>query len=447
MLSRTSLILWIFTVSLMAVLALSAAAQESTYSPEIVEHPEITLLDSEGSGKLFQVGEHLVCVLEGAPEEMGYQHGRLLAKKIEHIMREGYMKNALWGKGYTREYVMEQSKRMEKHIPAEYIVEMQGLAKGMAAAGIEGLGYEEVLLGVTQAEILHFEPDSPPACSNFACWGPWTTDGRLLHGRNLDWDVRSGAQDDAVILIWRPKGGHPFMMMGWAGGIGSVSGMNSRGMTFGEMTLPSANASFDGMPLFIQMRHVLEHCDSLDQAITFLETIPRTSGWNFILGDGKVPDGRAFETDAKRCVVYKPMDPKETEETGHYALEHAVRRTNHPIGQEALLELAQWYGPRIGINVQTWDQLKLMMPMLKSQNSWQRYDWLGQRILAQPGAIDIREAIDILANGPVYCEVTLHAFVFDPKKQTAYVANAANNPPVTATRRPFTRIDLEEWFK
>jgi predicted choloylglycine hydrolase len=423
-----------------------SAFAEETFVAQIIDHPDVKLLDSEGAGKLYQVGEHLVCVMEGAPDEMGFQQGRLLSKHIEHMMKEGYLQKFLYGRGYTREYVMAQSETMEKHFPPEYVAELKGIVKGLQAAGVEGLGYEDVRLGVTQAEILHYEPGSPPECSNFACWGQWTTDGRLLHGRNLDWSIKGDAQDDAAILVWRPKGGTPFMMVGWAGGIGSVSGMNAKGLTIGEMTCTSTDATFDGLPLFLIMRKILEKSGSLDEAVAIMKEGPRTTGWNFVIGDGKVPDARALEVDAKTCEVYGPMDPKENESTGGWAMPDAVRRTNHPISGEQLLKLAKVYGPKIGLQITEMDQLQLAIPFLKMQNTWQRYDWLGKQIEAQPGKIDVQQALQMLVNGPVFSEDTLHSWVFDPKNQTAYVANAGNNPPVPASRRPYTKIDLTEWF-
>lgn len=414
---------------------------------EIIDAPEMKLLDKEGAGKLYQVGEHLVLVMEGTHEEMGFQHGRLLAKHIVHIMKEGYAKKALWDRGYTRDYVNTQSARMEKFFPEEIKQELHGVVKGLKAAGIDDLTYEDIRTGITQAEILHFPPDGPPACSNFACWGKWTTDGRLLHGRNLDWNIEGDAQDDHVLLVWRPKGGTPFMMVGWAGGIGSVSGMNSKGITIGEMTLPSPDATFDGLPLLLQMRLILEKTDNLDDAVRFLKNCKRTSGWNFIIGDGKVPDGRALETDAKYCTDFKPMDPKENEETGHWGMVDCVRRTNHPTAMDQLMRLALAFGPKFNINVETEEDLKALLPVLKTQNSYMRYEWLSTEIERQAGAIDVKEAIQILATGPVYGDATLHSWVCDPSNKTIYVANAGNNPPVTATDRPFTRVDLTEWFK
>lgn len=447
-------LLFVIVISISAQDAGTSTEEEQWYRPEIIENPEVKLLAEEGKGKLYQVGEHWLCVMEGTYKEMGFQHGKLLANKIEHIMKKGYFVKALWNRGYTQEYAFEQSKRMAKHIPAEYMEEVQGIYEGVQSAGKKDITYEEVLLGATVPEILHFPPNEPPSmpetmpksCSNFACWGRWTPDGRLIHGRNLDWTVSADAQDDSVLLVWRPKGKKPYMMLSWAGAIGSVSGMSASGLTIGEMTLPSPNATFDGMPLLVIMRRVLEQ-ETLEQAVDVLVRGPQTSGWNFVVGDGKIPSGRAFESDAKRVVVYTDNDPKESEETAHWSIPDAVRRTNHPINKEGLLDLAQHFGLKFNINVKTGEELKVILPLLKAQDSYQRYDWLGKQITKAEKSMDIRRAIDLLANGPVFGDDTLHSFVFDPKEQVAYVSVAGNNPPVTATRRPFTKVDLKQWFK
>lgn len=414
---------------------------------ELMDSPEVTLLREAEGGKLFDVGGQKMLVMEGTPAEMGYQQGLLLSQEIRHIMLEGYMSNALWNKGYSKEYVQAQSDRMEKFFPDSIREELQGMVKGLKEAGVEGLSYEDLRLGITQAEILHFPPDGAPACSNFACWGKWTSDGRLLHGRNLDWSINGGAQDDHIIVVWRPKDGIPFMMVGWAGGVGSVTGMNSQGITLGEMTLPSSDVTFDGMPLFLQMRLCLEQCATLEEAVQFFQKCPRTTGWNFIIGDGKIPDGRALETDAKYCTAFAPMDPKETDATAHWGMVDAVRRTNHPAGMEQLLRLAAAFGQEYGIEISSEADIEATKPLLMTQDSWMRYDWISREIERQPGKMDVKECVDILASGPVQASNTLHSCVFDPKHHVIYVANAGNNPPVPAWEYPYVRFDLSPWFE
>lgn len=450
-------LLCVFLLGVVGAIAWAQAPVPELVTPVIVTNPEVKLLDREGAGKLYQVGEHLVCVLEGMPEEMGYQHGRMLAKQISHVMSAGYAVKALYNKGYTREYINAQSDRMEKHFPTEYIAEMKGIVKGVKAAGVDGIGYEEIRMAVTQAELLHHPPNSPPdvsrptdgkelpkSCSNFVVWGKWTTDGRLLHGRNLDWPINTSAQDGAVVFVERPKGGMPFMMAGWAGTIGSVSGMNSQGITLGEMTSSSTQETFDGLPLMLMMRHVLDSAKTLDEAVAVIKRGPRTTGWNFIIGSGKAPDARALEVDAADCEVFTPMDPKENGETGHRAMQDAVRRTNHPCGLVQIHKLIGKYGKQFNLSP---DNVQAAIPVLKMQNTWQRYDWLGKQIEALPGKIDVPQALQLLANGPVKNNGTLHSWVFDPKNQVVYLSNAGVDPLVTASERPYTKINLAEWFK
>jgi hypothetical protein len=90
--------------------------------------------------------------------------------------------------------------------------------------------------------------------------------------------------------------------------------------------------------------------------------------------------------------------------------------------------------------------LNTVKKVLKTQNTWQRYEWLGRQIEARPGAIDIEQALELLSNGPVKNDATLHSWVFDPKNELAYVANAGINPPVPATETTYTKLDLKEWF-
>lgn len=431
--------------------ASEAAAEELPplpNQPEIVESPEVTLVDEEGAGKLYKVGDLTVCAMEGTHAEMGYQHGRLLAKTIQRNMKEGFLFRSLIQKGYTREYINAQAARMAKHLPPEYIEEAEGVIKGLRAAGVEDITYEHILVGIAVAEIQHHPPDSPPACSNFAVFGRWTPDGRLLHGRNLDYKVNDGAQEAAVTFIWRPTGGIPFLMVGWAGSLGSVSGMNARGITIGEMTNTSPDETFDGIPLFIIMRMILERTDSLEEAVAIMKEGPRTLGWNFVICDGKAPDVRALEVDAVACEVYGPNDPAENEELGHKSLPDAVRRTNHPCCEPQMIKIARGYGERNGMDLSDWEKSKpAVMALLKGQNTWQRYDWLGKQIEARPGGIDVPQALQLLANGPVLNDATLHAFVFDPANQTAYISNAGIDPVVTATKMPFTKLSLKEWFQ
>jgi len=235
--------------------------------------------------------------------------------------------------------------------------------------------------------------------------------------------------------------------MGWAGCIGSVTGMNAAGITIGEMTSTSPDETFDGLPLFLFMRKVLEEAVSLEQATAIMKETPRTLGWNFVVGDGKIPDARAFEVDASACDVFSPMDPMESRETGHSPFPDGVRRTNHPCGDGQLEKVASMLAGSRGIDLPAWEAARpLVADYLERSDSWQRYDWLGRQIGSLPGRIDAKEALRLLANGPVRCNATLHSVVLDPRGRIAYISNAGVDPVKSAWRLPYLRIDFTAWF-
>ncbi len=444
------------------------------FTPQIIENPEVKELDHEGKGTLYQVGDLKLCVLKGSYYEMGVQQGRMLAQNIVHVFKTGYIKKALWDRGYTPEYVYAQSARMVKNIPERFIEETRGIIDGLKKAGITDITFDELLLGTTVAEILHFPANTPPEmgkgfspdssevhavgkadlsavpqCTNFAFWGKWTEDGRILHARNLDWSTKRDVQDDAVIFVYHPVDTKPYMLMGWTGALGSLTGINVHGISVGQATLPTINSTFDGRPCFITVRMVLEQ-DTLEKAVEVVTKGPESTGWNYTITDANTHSARAIESDPIIKNVYEANDPKENEETKHYALPDMIRRTNHPASKEGLVALARRVGPLLKppLKVESWEQFRLILVLFTNHNTYQRYDWLGKQFQNQEGKgpITIQMALEWLANGPVLNTDTLHSCVFDPKNLTVYASIAGNNPPVTASHRPYTKIDLKQWF-
>ncbi len=451
--------------------------KDGWYVAKTIENPEVIRVDSEGAGALYQVGELRLCVLKGSYYEMGFQHGRLLASNIRHVFKEGYIKKALWDRGYTSEYVYAQSARMLKYVPEKYIEEAKGIIDGLKKMGVEDITLEELLLGSTVAEILHFPPNTPPEsgkvgfspdspsvhtsvedlqsetvpeCTNISLWGRWTEGGKILHGRNLDWSIRRDVQDDAVVFVYVPKDVKPYLLLSWAGGIGSLTGMNVSGITVGQATLPTINSTFDGRPCFVTVRMILEQ-GTLDKAVDVVMKGPEGTGWNYMICDAKMRSARAIESDPVIKNVYTDDDPKENEETRHYSLPDMIRRTNHPVSKEGLVSLAKRVGPLLNpsLRVQSWEQFKLIIGIFTNHNTYQRYDWIGKQFQEREGKgpITVQTLLELLANGPVYNSDTLHSCVFDPENLVVYVSNAGNNPPLTATRRAYIKISLTDWVK
>ncbi|HLX64418.1 MAG TPA: C45 family autoproteolytic acyltransferase/hydrolase [Planctomycetota bacterium] len=120
--------------------------------------------------------------------------------------------------------------------------ELDGLYAGMLArVGQDGMKSKVIGRVLTRDDLVGINTLADyfgPACSAFAAWGDRTADGKVIHGRTLDFPI--GADDVALqVLIVAdslPARGpdHParraYMAIGWPGMITQYTGMNADGL-------------------------------------------------------------------------------------------------------------------------------------------------------------------------------------------------------------------------
>ena len=68
--------------------------------------------------------------------------------------------------------------------------------------------------------------------------------------------------------------------------IGSVSGMNARGISLGEMG-GRGEGQWDGVPMATLMRRAMEECTTLDEVTDLWTRSPRTCEYYYVFADGK----------------------------------------------------------------------------------------------------------------------------------------------------------------
>ena len=134
-------------------------------------------------------------------------------------------------------------------------------------ASAAGLPREEVRLANFFPEMFH--------CSGFAVYGKATTDGRLYHGRILDYMRGMGLEQSAVVMVFQPDRGNAWVNVGYAGFIGSVTAMNEKHLAIGEMG-GKGQGHWDGKPMAELVREVMEKANTLDEAVEIMRKGPRT---------------------------------------------------------------------------------------------------------------------------------------------------------------------------
>lgn len=209
---------------------------------------------------------------------------------------------------------------MRPLLPQPYLDEMQGIADG------SDVSFENI-------SIFNFGLYSALNCASFAAWGPATSDGRLYHARSSDfpltaYDPMTGVylQENQLVIIRKPQKGYASFTPSFAGEVDCESGMNEKGIMVGMLSSWSNNETYQGIEVGFRMRMVLDDAATADEAIAII-TSNRTLGYNYVLSDGKIPEGFALETTADGFYVGTWNTSSESSRP-FWAMDHVVRRTN-----------------------------------------------------------------------------------------------------------------------
>jgi hypothetical protein len=137
------------------------------------------------------------------------------------------------------------------------------------------------------------------SCSGFVAQGAATVDGRTIMGRH--WQFSSYVTSDHMLLMEViPDSGNAFISTTCAGFVGVTSAMNIQGLGIGNDMVPARDCDPDqfGMGTLLTSRYVMQYCNQLSEAISFISGSQRGCSWIYGLGDGRNGEtgGCALET-------------------------------------------------------------------------------------------------------------------------------------------------------
>lgn len=340
-------------------------------------------------GKLMWVGSQRVALLSGSPEAIGKAHGELLSAEVRRSIDStfnlvGFFKSVESGKWMADE-LRAAWQRLSPHVPESYKQEMNALA---AAAGIDQETFRALNVF---PELFH--------CSGFAVFGSATANGKLYHGRVLDYMRGIGLQHSAVVFVVKPETGHAYVNVGYAGLVGSVTGMNDAQICLGEMG-GRGEGKWDGVPMAILMRRALEECDSIEQVKSLWQNSPRTCAYYYMWSDGKTHQALGVSAAPE-------------------SIEFVLPGEKHPLLGDGIADT-----------------------VVLSEGK--RLATLRERITQQHGKIDDQAALRLM-DAPVAMSSNLHDVLFVPEDGVLYVAHADDQKP--AWSRPYIKLNVADLFK
>ncbi|MFK5924925.1 MAG: C45 family autoproteolytic acyltransferase/hydrolase [Verrucomicrobiota bacterium] len=344
------------------------------------------VLAKHGKGRLESIDGTRVLFLQGSPEEMGEQHGKLLGEEARNLVDRivygvGVGSSIAKGRWFFGE-IEEAQGRLEPFIPKPYLREMDALA---VAAGMHP---RETRLANFFPELFH--------CSGFSLFGKATVGGRMYHGRVLDYLRGLGLEQNAVVMVMQPDDGNAWVNISYAGFIGSVTAMNEKHLAIGEMG-GRGEGDWDGKPMAQLMREVMEKADTIDEAVKIMRESPRTCVYYYVISDAKT----------KRAVGIKATpDLFETVWSGE-----AHEQLPDPVEDTVLMSAGG------------------------------RYKELVKRVKGEWGKFDENSARELMSR-PVCMNSNIQSVLFAPGSLDFWVANADSENVASATR--YTKYNLAE---
>jgi hypothetical protein len=273
----------------------------------------------------FEQGGWIYVHLQGSPSEIGFQHGYLLAAEIVDAfdvvklidIRESHRD---WA--FFRQAARDM---LWPHIDAEYRQELQGIADGLKAHGMELDVYDVVALNAMEELPDYYvpwlnkrqsgpkaaSPKPPGKCSAFIATGSQTKDGQIVIAHN-DWSSYAEGERSVIIFDIVPERGNRILMDGFPGVITSDDdfGINASGIMIAETTITQFEGwDPNGKPEFMRSRKALQYANSIDDYVRIIKE-GNNGGYanDWLIGDRKTGEIAYLELGLKNTPLSRTKD-------------------------------------------------------------------------------------------------------------------------------------------
>ncbi|MBQ4821353.1 C45 family peptidase [Aquimarina sp. MMG016] len=266
--------------------------------------------------------------IEGKPLERGIAAGSLgrelikiqedafIGKVTELVPSEGYL-------NFLSKIVAWYNRKLHLNVPEEYKTEIYGVSR-YASDDYNNFAepYVRMLYAHGAHDIGHALQDLMlVGCTSFAAWGKKTDDGQLLIGRNFDFYAGDEFAKEKLVTFMNPSEGHKFMMYGWAGMMGAVSGMNIEGLTVtinaGKSKIPLVAKT----PISILTREILQYASTIEEAIEIAKKRKVFVSESIMVGSAKDKKAVLIEVSPKNFGVYEVLNTNQLICSNHFQSE------------------------------------------------------------------------------------------------------------------------------
>lgn len=180
--------------------------------------------DSWEGGKLYRSssGTFVIAVLQGSFKQMGRQYGLILHDQINEFYKASVDDYLIAQKGQSLNDLAETGQRYYSAFSQQFRDYLDGMAETNGLGKTKTCILSEALFTIAMA-----------GCSSLSAWGPYTTDGYTVTGRNLDLpfpQLRNFSRYFHVV-IWNPTAMPASVAsIDFIGGVFYQTAINSKGV-------------------------------------------------------------------------------------------------------------------------------------------------------------------------------------------------------------------------
>jgi hypothetical protein len=301
-----------------------ARAEQSKSAPELQSKDSVYEM-TQDKGYRFDRGGWIYVHLEGAPHDIGYQHGYLLAPEIADAFAAVRLE-ATHNSGRDWEFFRRAARQMLwPRIDPEYQAELQGIVDGLQANKTK-LDIEDVVALNAFQELPDYyvpwldaithasnrpRPETPGHCSAFVATGSWTKDHQIVMAHS-NWTSYMAGERWRIVFDIVPQSGYRILMDGFPGVIASDDdfGVNSTGLMITETTIGYFHGwDTNGKAEFVRARKAMQYAASIDDYVKIMLD-GNNGGYanDWLLGDRRTGEIARFELGLRHSKVWRTKD-------------------------------------------------------------------------------------------------------------------------------------------
>ena len=281
--------------------------------------------NTSGAGYRFDRGGWMYVHLEGAPSEIGFQHGQLLSAEIVDLIDVMKLETRHDTRRDWAFYRETSRKMLWPHIDAEYQQELEGIAKGAQSKGAKLDVWDIVALNASielpsyyvpwlnQREKAVNAPHILPEghCSAFIATGSYTKGGKIVVAHN-NWSSYADGERWTVMFDIKPEHGHHMIMDGQPGVITSQDdfGETDAGLMITETTITQfIGWNSEGKPEFVRSRKAMQYANSIDDYVSIIKE-GNNGGYanDWLIGDRNTGEIAYLELGLKNTPLWRTKD-------------------------------------------------------------------------------------------------------------------------------------------